>query len=199
MLSEFSPFEPVVEKEGVLSKLGGGAGGHKNWKDRYFVLSDHLYYYGSKAEYAADPKNPLGRVNLLSYYVSRSDPEHFEFCVHAYPKVRQRAGRRPVSALPLPPPFLAGPHSPPSRARAPPRCLSPPPMVAAQSLTCRASSKSELDDWVNAVMAPLEALREVKTEGGKKEGSGKKAGRKAGRKAAAGGGGGGGEEEEDDE
>ena len=88
MLSEFSPFVPEVEKEGVLSKQGGGAGGTKNWKDRYFVLTDHLYYYGSKAEYVADPQNPLGRVNLLSYYVSRSDESTHEFCVHAYPKVR---------------------------------------------------------------------------------------------------------------
>jgi hypothetical protein len=112
MLSEFSPFEPVVEKEGVLSKLGGGAGGHKNWKDRYFVLSDHLYYYGSKAEYTADPKNPLGRVNLLSYYVSRSDPDTHEFCVHAYPQVRRRSGpwrRRPAS--PLSPPLFFPPFS----------------------------------------------------------------------------------------
>ena len=37
-----------ILKQGVLGKLGGGAGGHKNWKDRYFVLSDHLYYYASK-------------------------------------------------------------------------------------------------------------------------------------------------------
>ncbi len=92
MLSEFSPFEPVVEKEGVLSKLGGGAGGHKNWKDRYFVLADHLYYYNSKAEFVSDPQSPLGRVNLLSFYVSKSDPATHEFCVHSYPKVRS-AGR----------------------------------------------------------------------------------------------------------
>ena len=39
---------PVVLKEGSLGKMGGGAGGHKNWKDRYFVLSDHLYYFESK-------------------------------------------------------------------------------------------------------------------------------------------------------
>ena len=40
--------QPDILKQGVLGKLGGGAGGHKNWKDRYFVLSDHLYYYNSK-------------------------------------------------------------------------------------------------------------------------------------------------------
>ena len=83
-----SPFEPEVVKEGTLSKLGGGAGGTKNWKDRYFVLTDHLYYYNSKSDYSKDPKSPLGRINLLSYYVSRSEPGSFEFYVHAYPKVR---------------------------------------------------------------------------------------------------------------
>lgn len=88
MMSEFSPFEPEVEKEGILSKLGGGAGGSKNWRDRYFVLTDHLYYYDSKQEYNQNPQNPLGRVNLLSYYVAKSDDASFEFCVHAYPKVR---------------------------------------------------------------------------------------------------------------
>lgn len=127
MLSEFSPFEPEVEKEGVLSKQGGGAGGTKNWKDRYFVLTDHLYYYGSKAEYAADPQNPLGRVNLLSFYVSRSDESTHEFCVHAYPKVRlgtPRCGAHcgpSTFAHPAPtPPPSATPAPPlwPSRSRA---------------------------------------------------------------------------------
>ena len=33
----------------AAAKLGGGAGGHANWKDRYCVLSDHLYYYESKS------------------------------------------------------------------------------------------------------------------------------------------------------
>ena len=40
-----SIIQPEIIKQGFLGKLGGGAGGHKNWKDRYFVLSDHLYYY----------------------------------------------------------------------------------------------------------------------------------------------------------
>lgn len=30
--------KPVVVKQGKLSKLGGGGGGHKNWRDRWFVL-----------------------------------------------------------------------------------------------------------------------------------------------------------------
>ena len=40
---------PAVIKQGLLEKQGGGAGGHKNWKDRYFVLTDHLYYYENQA------------------------------------------------------------------------------------------------------------------------------------------------------
>jgi hypothetical protein len=79
--------EPEITKEGMLSKLGGGAGGHKNWKGRYFVLSDHLYYYTSKKDWEKDAKAPLGRINLGAFFVSKSDPENFEFCVHAYPKV----------------------------------------------------------------------------------------------------------------
>ena len=92
-----------VTKEGVLSKLGGGAGGHKNWKDRFFVVSDHVYYYNSKKDFEKDPKGALGRVNLGAYYVSKSDESVFEFTVHAYPKVREPAvlgdggGRRTCS------------------------------------------------------------------------------------------------------
>lgn len=126
--------EPPVLKQGVLGKLGGGAGGHKNWKDRYFVLTDHLYYYTNKAHFEKEPKNPLGRVNLNAYYVSKQDDSaEFEFCVHAYPKVRSllvsrqlRRGRRtaqdtrrwrrgaPVPAQshrPCPPPLNAAPRS----------------------------------------------------------------------------------------
>jgi hypothetical protein len=80
----------AVTKEGVLSKLGGGAGGHKNWKDRFFVLSDHVYYYNSKKDFEKDPKAALGRVNLAAYFVSKTDADSFEFTVHAYPKVRAR-------------------------------------------------------------------------------------------------------------
>ena len=71
----------------MLDKQGGGAGGHKNWKARYFVLSDHLYYYNDQAHFAKEPKNPLGRIALNAYFVSKTeDSTTFEFCVNAYPK-----------------------------------------------------------------------------------------------------------------
>lgn len=79
----------AVTKEGVLSKLGGGAGGHKNWKDRFFVLSDHVYYYNSKRDFEKDPTAALGRVNLAAYFVAKTDADSFEFTVHAYPKVSE--------------------------------------------------------------------------------------------------------------
>ena len=177
MLSEFSPFEPEVEKEGVLSKQGGGAGGTKNWKDRYFVLTDHLYYYGSKAEYAADPQNPLGRVNLLSFYVSRSDESTHEFCVHAYPKVRLGMPRCGAHC---------GPSTSAHPAPTPPPLCNACPSPVAQSLTCRAGSKSELDDWVAAIMAPLDKLRQVNVDGRSNAARG---GAVSGAQSAGGGGG----------
>ena len=132
-------FDPEVEFEGSLSKLGGGGGGHKcvvsrrgllalrcapsplsplpsppptsrrNWKDRYFVLSDHLYYSDSKTAYDQDPNDALGRINLVAYNVSRTDPDTNEFCVHAYPKVRPLSRERPPAQplIPLPPPLCA--------------------------------------------------------------------------------------------
>lgn len=91
---------PPVIHAGTLSKLGGGAGGHKVWRDRYFVFSDHLYYYTNKAAYEKDAKSPQGRISLNAYYVSRAQDDSntdFEFCVNAYPKVRgerERPGGR---------------------------------------------------------------------------------------------------------
>jgi hypothetical protein len=76
---------PSIVREGTLGKMGGGAGGTKNWKDRFFVLSDHLYYYNAKKDFEKDPSSALGRVNLTAYYVSRDEKE---FTIHAYPKVR---------------------------------------------------------------------------------------------------------------
>lgn len=50
---------PPILKTGLLKKLGGASGGHKNWKDRFFVLSNHLAYYPSEKEYETEPTKPL--------------------------------------------------------------------------------------------------------------------------------------------
>jgi hypothetical protein len=43
----------------------------------------------SLQHFAKEPKNPLGRIVLNSYFVSKmDDSSSFEFCVNAYPKVR---------------------------------------------------------------------------------------------------------------
>jgi hypothetical protein len=50
-------------------------------------LSDHLYYYNDQAHFAKTPKEPLGRIALNAYFVSKTeDTTSFEFVVHAYPK-----------------------------------------------------------------------------------------------------------------
>jgi hypothetical protein len=70
----------------VLKKLGGGDGGHKNWKDRYFVLTDHLAYYRDWDSFQRKDK-PLGIVTLNSYFAAPVEGStNFEFAVHAYPK-----------------------------------------------------------------------------------------------------------------
>lgn len=77
---------PAVRKMGVLTKLGGGEGGRKSWKDRFFVLTDHLAYYKNEEAYLQG-KDPLNTILLNSYYVARNDEsKKFEFTVHAYPK-----------------------------------------------------------------------------------------------------------------
>jgi len=107
---------PEIVKQGVLGKLGGGAGGHKNWKDRYFVLSDHLYYFASKEAYSKEPKAPLGRIVLNSYFCAKTeDSSNYEFTVNAYPK----------------------------------------------SLNLRAHSSSEMEEWIQAMMSPLQDLAKV--------------------------------------
>lgn len=80
------PYEVI--KTGVLKKLGGGGGGHKNWKDRFFVLSNHLAYYPTEKEYQETPDKPLGIVMLNAYFAGpvEGSAANFEFVVQAYPK-----------------------------------------------------------------------------------------------------------------
>jgi hypothetical protein len=76
---------PIL-KSGVLKKLGGGDGGHKNWKDRYFVLTNHLAYYKDWESFERKAE-PLGTVVLNSYFAAPVEGStNFEFAVHAYPK-----------------------------------------------------------------------------------------------------------------
>ncbi len=73
--------------QGILGKLGGGAGGHKNWKNRYFVLTDHLAYYTDQATFAKDPTKTLGVISLNCYFCSKVEgAESNDFQVNAYPK-----------------------------------------------------------------------------------------------------------------
>lgn len=71
---------------GYLTKLGGGEGGRKSWKKRFFVLTDNLAYFKDEAAYQQG-KDPLNVIILTAYYVSRSEEaKEPEFTVHAYPK-----------------------------------------------------------------------------------------------------------------
>ncbi len=77
---------PVL-KTGTLKKLGGSSGGHKNWKDRFFVLSNHIVYYPTEKEFELTPEKPLGTVLLNAYFAAPVEGSaNFEFAVHAYPK-----------------------------------------------------------------------------------------------------------------
>ncbi len=97
--------EYEILKSGTLKKLGGGDGGHKNWKDRYFVLRNHLAYY-KDWESSEKKGEPLGVIALNSYFAAPVEGStNFEFAVHAYPK----------------------------------------------SLVCRASSKADMDEWMDAL------------------------------------------------
>ncbi|CAE7898694.1 unnamed protein product [Symbiodinium sp. KB8] len=105
--------EPKVLKTGILKKLGGAAGGHKNWKDRFFVLSDHLYYYNSEAAYKKNPEDILGVVALNAYFCGKvENTKTFEFTVESYPR----------------------------------------------SMTCRAKSKEDMNEWIEAIMYPIKEL-----------------------------------------
>lgn len=75
-----------VKKSGVLQKLGGGGGGHKNWKDRFLVLREHLSYYDTRKSYEKQEK-PRGIISLNSYYCSivEGSSQH-EFAIYSYPK-----------------------------------------------------------------------------------------------------------------
>lgn len=75
-----------VLKEGVLTKMGGGDGGRKNWKKRYFVFAQDLHYYEDQEAFDNGEK-PKGSIKLDAYFVAENKASaDFEFTLHAYPK-----------------------------------------------------------------------------------------------------------------
>ena len=80
-------------KVGYLNKQGGGEGGHKNWKKRFFVLDNpegKLDYFADEGAYQKG-KPPLGTLKLDIYkakaeFVEEGKKSGFEFSILAYPK-----------------------------------------------------------------------------------------------------------------
>jgi len=80
-------------KVGYLNKQGGGEGGHKNWKKRFFVLDNpegKLDYFTDEGAYQKG-KPPLGTLKLDIYkakaeFVEEGKKPSFEFAILAYPK-----------------------------------------------------------------------------------------------------------------
>ena len=69
------------------------AGGHRNWKDRYFVFTDHLYYYPTQQVSAALGRPPCDDRPFTALPCVPSTPG-----VHQGPKRPDRA-RRPQLLL----------------------------------------------------------------------------------------------------
>ena len=57
-----------VRKQGNLTKLGGGEGGTKSWKKRFFVLTDHLAYYENERVSALFPGWLLSSIQTRVRY-----------------------------------------------------------------------------------------------------------------------------------
>ena len=58
--------------QGELMKLGGGHGGTKNWKNRFFVLTeDNLAYYESEKSFKKGDR-PKGVVLLNAYFCCKT-------------------------------------------------------------------------------------------------------------------------------
>ena len=103
---------------------------------------------------------------MNAYFVSKlDDSTSFEFCVNAYPKVRAAAGapaRRPRARALCGARHAAHPPTPPTtRTLTAPCCsllLPRAPPLPLQSLVCRASSSAEMEEWINALMGPMQEL-----------------------------------------
>lgn len=76
----------TIIKMGTLSKLGGNKlGGGGNWRPRFFVLSDDLWYYADEAAYQ-NSGVPKGKVRLGTMFVpTPAESPKFEFTIFALP------------------------------------------------------------------------------------------------------------------
>lgn len=77
-----------IHKAGYLTKLGGAHDGKAgNWKKRYMVLKDDLFYYEDEATYQKK-KEAKGVIRLDSYFCVKKDGENKdnEFTIFAVPK-----------------------------------------------------------------------------------------------------------------
>ena len=78
----------IVRKTGYVTKLGGAHDGKTgNWKKRFMVLKDDLYYYEDEDAYDKG-KDAKGVIQLDSYFVVKKDGENenCEFTIFAVPK-----------------------------------------------------------------------------------------------------------------
>lgn len=142
------PLEPApVRKQGNVEKLGGQQGGHKTWKVRYFVLSDHLAYYNKQSDYASGATPNLIRLN--AFFVSavetfrkkgEAKPKsgYFEFVVHAYPKSMTCRTKEEVRWS---------------------RQLGSGTLAVSSLLTWECRGQSVMEEWIRAMMEPLEQMR----------------------------------------
>ncbi|GMH59624.1 hypothetical protein TrRE_jg8074 [Triparma retinervis] len=71
-----------------MTKLGGAHDGKQgNWKRRYCVLKDDLYYYEDESHYEKG-REPKGVIKLDSFFCIKKDGENpdNEFTIFAIPK-----------------------------------------------------------------------------------------------------------------
>ncbi|KAJ6249480.1 lissencephaly-1 [Anaeramoeba flamelloides] len=72
-----------VYKEGLLIKQGGGKGGRKNWKKRWFVLGTQKLSY-----YRPSKKQLIGSINLINCKVKKNFNLGKEYCFEIQTKDR---------------------------------------------------------------------------------------------------------------
>lgn len=142
------------------------AGGHRNWKDRYFVYTDHLYYYPSQqVRSACRLAHVTGQCATPTLAVRRPTRRIPTRRSGASSSTRTSARKarmpqRPLSLLSTPTRRCAGAegHAPPPPRNGRHFCAPP---ARPQSLTLKAGSVAEMEGWIAAIMAPLVELSTV--------------------------------------